>query len=87
LTPENRTAWTDERLDERMTSIDRTFELIQQDTRAIREEMHALRSELTSEMRLLRAEFTSLQGRLIQIGFAMVGVLLATLCSLVIAVA
>jgi chromosome segregation ATPase len=101
MTPDHRSAWTDDRLDERMTSIDRTFELLQQDSRAIREELHdlrhemqAMRSDLASEMRLLRSDFTSLrsdftslQGRLGQVGFALVGLLLATLCSLVIAVA
>jgi uncharacterized protein involved in exopolysaccharide biosynthesis len=138
--PTERSAWTDERLDERMTSLDRTLGLLQNDTsgigtelvelrREVGEEMRSLRSDLssqmqqlrsdfssdvqhlrsdftaernqlrsdftaernqlrsdfTAEMRHLRSDITSIQDRLVQIGFGLVGVLLVSLCSLVVA--
>jgi predicted RNase H-like nuclease (RuvC/YqgF family) len=103
-----RNAWTDERLDERMNSIDRTLGLLQDDVsglrselgefrREVREDLRALRadfssemqhmrSEFAAEMRLLRSDVTSVQDRLVQIGFGLVGVLVVALSSLVVAV-
>jgi len=83
MTPNHRSAWTDEPLDEKMTSIDRPVELFQQDVRAIREDMRSMRSEI----QLLRSDFASLQDRLVQIGFGLAGTLLVAFCALVAAVA
>lgn len=65
-----RTTWTDQRLDERMSSLDRTIGLMQADIGGIRtellefrrqhsEEMGALRADFTSEIRSLRSELSS----------------------------
>lgn len=118
MAPE-RNAWTDERLDERMNSIDRTLGLLQDDVSGLRSElgefrrevredfralgadfssemqhmrsefaaeMQHLRSEFAAEMRLIRSDLTSVQDRLVQIGFGLVGVLVVALSSLVVAV-
>jgi hypothetical protein len=71
-----RTKWTDERLDERMTAIDQTFEMI-----------FDRFDSIEAEIRGLRRDFASLQNRLIQVGFALVGVLSAQLVAVVVAVA
>ena len=71
-----RSAWTDQRLDDKMAGIDSTFEMM-------RDEMHGLREE----MRGMRADFTALQATLVQIGFGMVGVLLAAMIALIVALA
>ena len=49
-------AWTDERLDERMTSLDRTIGLMQNDIGGIRTELLAFRRQHSEEMLALRAE-------------------------------
>jgi hypothetical protein len=73
-----RTAWTDERLDDRMSGIDTNFD-------RVFDEMRESRSELKAEIRELRADFNRFQDRMIQIGFGMVGVLAAQLVAAVIA--
>ena len=55
-----RAAWTDQRLDDRMSAIDTSFERVFEEMRAERaerrSEMRAERAELRSEMRALRVE-------------------------------
>lgn len=67
-------AWTDERVDEKMSSIDRTFDLLHSDLSGLREEMRGVRSDLSS-----------FQDRLVQIGFGLVGVLIAAMVALIVA--
>jgi len=82
-----RSTWTDERLDDKMQAIDRTFELMRDELRGMRTEMRELRQDLTSEMTGLRSDFNALQRQLIQVGFTLVGVLVAAMTALIIAVA
>lgn len=70
----HRTRWTDERLDDRMTAMDRNFDLLHDDLAGIR-----------AEIRGLRDDFSSLQRHLVQIGFGLVGVLTAALVALILA--
>jgi hypothetical protein len=79
----DRTEWTDERLDERMTAIDQTFERIFDELGGIRDDIRGLRGEISS----LRGDIASVQDRLIQIGFGLAGVLITALIALVVAVA
>ena len=72
----SRIAWTDERIDERMSAMDQTFERV-----------HRSLDDLRDEVRGLRGDFASLQDRLIQIGFGLVGVLIAALVALIVALA
>jgi hypothetical protein len=67
-------AWTDERLDERMGAIDQTFDRLHDDLGGIRDEIVGL-----------RGDFSSLQDRLVQIGFGLVGVLIAAMAALIVA--
>jgi len=104
-----RSTWTDERLDDKMQGIDRTFELMRDELSGMRTElrdelrgmrtemrdelsgmrteMRELRQDLTSEMTGLRSDFNALQRQLIQVGFTLVGVLVAAMTALIIAVA
>ncbi len=58
------------------------------------DEMRAMRRQFAEEMRAmrrdlagLRSDFTAMQGRLVQIGFGLVGTLLASLVALALALA
>jgi uncharacterized protein len=63
-----RARWTDERLDDRMSAIDTTFERVFEEMRAeraeLRTEMRAGRAELSAEMRALRSELRAEMGAL-----------------------
>jgi hypothetical protein len=72
----DRTAWTDERLDEKMAAHERLFELLHDDLRALREEMRGMRSD-----------FARFQDRQVQVGFGLVFVLISALAAGIIAVA
>jgi hypothetical protein len=89
-----RAKWTDERLDDRMTAIDTTFDRVFEEMRAeyaqLRAEMAAWRAELTADMgalieRVARIDerLTRLDERLSQIGFRAAGILAAGLIALV----
>lgn len=70
--------WTDERIDEKMTAIDRTFDML-------REELHGLREDNREQFGALRSDISTLQDRLVQIGFGLVGVLVAAMVALIVA--
>jgi uncharacterized coiled-coil DUF342 family protein len=86
-----RARWTDERLDDRMSAIDTSFERVFDELRAerieMRTEMRAERTELRAEMRAMRAELnerlTRLDERISQLGFRAAGILAAGLIALV----
>jgi hypothetical protein len=80
-----RTSWTDERLDEKMTAVDTTFDRIDRDLTDLRAEVRALRDELHEDMRLLRADFARMQDRLVQIGFGLVVALIGAVAALIVA--
>ena len=82
-----RSAWTDQRLDDKMGVIDSTFEMLRDEMHGLREEMRGLRTDISSEIRELRSDFSSLQTTLAQIGFGLVGVLLAAMVALIVALA
>jgi hypothetical protein len=71
-----RAGWPDIRLDERMAAIEHTFERIDHSLRDLGDEMRAMRSDLTSEVR-------AINHRLTQIGFGLAGILVAGLITLV----
>jgi len=82
-----RAKWTDERLDDRMTAIDTTFDRVFEELRAERVEMRAERAELRAEMREMRAELIDridrIDERLSRLGFRAAGILAAGLLALV----
>ena len=71
-----RARWTDERLDDRMTAIDTTFE-------RVFEEMRAERQELRAEIHQVDERLRQLDERLGRIGFRAAGILAAGLIALV----
>jgi hypothetical protein len=93
-----RTRWPDERHDDRMTVIDRTFDHVFEELRAeragfgaamraeraeLRAEMRAERAELRAEIRALRDRLDRLDERLGRIGFRGVGILATGFIALV----
>jgi hypothetical protein len=82
-----RARWTDERLDDRMTVIDTTFERVFEELRAeraeFRAEMAGLRAELRTDIGALRADIAAVNHRLSQLGFRAAGILAAGLIALV----
>lgn len=75
-----RTAWTDERIDEKMAAIDSTFDML-------RREIQGLREDNREQFAALRTDFSALQRQLVQIGFGLVGVLVAAMVALIVALA
>jgi predicted nuclease with TOPRIM domain len=59
-----RARWTDERLDDRMTVIDTTFDRVFEELRAERAESRAERAEFRAEMAAWRAELRADMGAL-----------------------
>lgn len=82
-----RPGWTDARLDEKMGAIDSTFDMLRDEIRGLREDNRQQFSALHADLRDLRADFSWLQGRLVQIGFGLVGGLIAAMVALIVAVA
>lgn len=93
-----RVRWTDERLDDRMTGIDTTFDRVFEELRTGRAEtlaeMRAERAEFRAEMRAMRAGLRDdmrgliervdrLDERLSQLGFRAAGILAAGMIALV----
>jgi hypothetical protein len=82
-----RAKWTDERLDDRMTVIDTTFDRVFEELRAERAESRAERAEFRAEMAAfrteLRADIAALNDRLSQLGFRAAGILAAGLIALI----
>jgi hypothetical protein len=72
-----RAGWPDARLDERMAAIEHTFERIDRSLSDLSDEMRAMRSDLTAEVR-------AINHRLTQIGFGLAGILAAGLITLVV---
>ncbi len=80
-----RIVWTDERLDERMAAIDDTSDRIFAEFAAVRQELRDFRSEFKTEMRELRGDFNRFQDRMVQIGFGLLGVTIASLTAVAVA--
>ena len=77
-----RSAWTDERLDERMTAIDQRFDRGDEALGEIREELRGLRGDFGEEMRAMRSDLSRFEGRMTLVGFMLVGVLIAAVVAL-----
>jgi cell division protein ZapA (FtsZ GTPase activity inhibitor) len=71
-----RARWTDERLDDRMSAIDTTFERVFQEARAERQELRERIDQVDERLR-------QLDERLGRIGFRAAGILAAGLIALV----
>ena len=71
-----RSAWTDERLDDLAASMDRNFALVRADI-----------SDVRAEIRALRADISAWQRQIAQIGWALAIALIGAIVALVVAVA
>jgi tetrahydromethanopterin S-methyltransferase subunit G len=69
-----RTAWTDERLDDAITRIDRRFDQVDRSFDRVWDEFRELRGEISGASR-----------QLAQIGWALVGILIVQLIAAVVA--
>ena len=72
-----RIAWTDQRLDDLVASLDMRFELLH-------EELRGLRADTREEFRALRGEFSALERQIAQIGWTLAAAVIAVLLTLVI---
>ncbi len=70
--------WNDALLDERFRAIDQRFDRLEADLRAFRAEMYG-------ELAAIRADINSLRNTLVQAAFGVIGVLIAEIVALVIA--
>ena len=77
-----------------MSAIDQTHERIDASLDGLWTELREMRREFHEELRGvrrdladLRSDFAAMQGRLVQIGFGLVGTLLASLVALILALA
>jgi DNA anti-recombination protein RmuC len=80
-----RTVWTDERLDDALTRIDRRFDQVDRSFDRVWDEFRELRAELSSSNRQLNAEISSSSRQLAQVGWALVGILIVQLIAAVVA--
>jgi hypothetical protein len=82
-----RTAWTDERLDDLVHTLNRNFDLLREEIHGlrsdVREEIHGLRDD----MRSLREDLSASQRQFAQIGWGLVAALIAALVALILALA
>ena len=76
-----RTLWTDERMDDALTRIERHFERIDRNFERVDRNFE----RVWDELREVRSEISASNRQLTQIGWALVGVLLAQLMAAVIA--
>ncbi|TMK63075.1 MAG: hypothetical protein E6G07_02035 [Actinobacteria bacterium] len=93
-----RSAWTDERLNDLAATLDTSVKLVHDEIRALREdtrqELRGLREEvredfrdLRQDIRDLRADFSAWQRQIAQIGWALAAALIGAVVAIIIALA
>ena len=82
-----RTRWTDERLDDLAATLNASIADLREEIRALRTEMRAEFSLVRQELSVMRQDFSAMQRQIAQIGWALVGTLIAALTALIIALA
>lgn len=79
--------WTDERIDAMVAAHDNQFELLRQDIRDLRAEMHDLRKDVRTDMKAmengLRAEIDEVRGMVLRCMIGVMGILGAQSVALV----
>ena len=75
-----RSAWTDERLNNLAATLDMSIKLL-------REEVHTLREETRQDFRDLRADLSAWQRQIAQIGWALAAALIGAIIALIVALA
>jgi len=93
-----RSAWTDERLNDLAATLDTSVKLVHDEIRALREdtrqELRGLREEvredfrdLRQDIRDLRADFSAWQRQIAQIGWALAAALIGAVVAIIIGLA
>ena len=82
----DRTVWTDERLDDLAANTERSFDLLRQEFRELREENQQEHRAMRADISALRSDLSAWQRQITQIGWAMAGTLIAAVVALVIGV-
>ncbi len=79
-----RGTWTDERISEKMDSIDSTFNMLRDEIQGLRADNREQFAALRTDFSAMRADLSALQRQLVQIGFGLVGVLLSAMVALIV---
>jgi hypothetical protein len=79
-----RTTWTDERLEDLNARVDRNLDLVLEEIRLMRAEMHAEFRAIRGDMAAMRGDMAAMQRQVAQIGWALAGTLLAAMTALVV---
>lgn len=82
-----RGTWTDERISEKMDSIDSTFNMLRDEIQGLRADNREQFAALRADFSAMRADLSALQRQLVQIGFGLVGVLLSAMVALIVVLA
>ena len=85
-----RSAWTDERLDDLAAILDTNVRMLREEIAGLRADMHgefrALRGEMRQDFRDLRGDLSAWQRQIAQIGWALAIALIGTVVALIITV-
>ena len=82
-----RATWTDERVSEKMGSIDSTFDMLREEIQGLRADNREQFTALRADFSAMRGDLSALQRQLVQIGFGLVGVLLSAMVALIVVLA
>ena len=79
-----RVAWTDDRIDDAMTRIDRGFELMREEMREFRTDMREMRVEMREMRTDLHGQIAAGQRQMTMIGWGIAAAMLAQLIAFVV---
>jgi hypothetical protein len=80
-----RSAWTDERLDDLAATLDTNVRLLREEVQGLREDMRREVGDLRVDFRELRADFSAWQRQIAQIGWAFAVALTGAIVALIVA--
>lgn len=70
-----------------MTAVGQAFDGLHDDHGGVRDALRGLRGDATEELRRLRPDFSSVQNRLVQVGFGLVAALTGAAIAVIVALA
>ena len=82
-----RSAWTDERLDDLAATLDTSVKLLHEEIHALREETRQDFRDLRQDVRDLRADLSAWQRQIAQIGWALAAALIGAVVAIIVALA
>ena len=81
-----RSAWTDERLDDLAATLDTNVRMLREEIAGLRTDMQEEFRNVRGDMRALRADLSAWQRQIAQIGWSLVVALIGAIVALIIAV-